>query len=90
MKIGMLDGEARIDRSSQSVSEARPAKVDLILADTSGKMDRRCLFLLFGSTRKKTQESTPSILTEIKENIILPFFTTGRFGPLAGRRDEGG
>ena len=28
-----------IDRSSQSVSEARPAKVDLILADTSGKMD---------------------------------------------------
>ena len=32
-------GEARIDRSSQSVSEARPAKVDLILADTSGKMD---------------------------------------------------
>jgi hypothetical protein len=27
------------DRSSQSVSEARPAKVDLILADTSGKMD---------------------------------------------------
>jgi hypothetical protein len=32
-------GEARIDQSSQSVSEARPAKVDLILADTSGKMD---------------------------------------------------
>ena len=30
-----------IDRSSQSVSEARPAKVDLILADTSGKMDTR-------------------------------------------------
>ena len=36
---GPLKGEARIDRSSQSVSEARPAKVDLILADTSGKMD---------------------------------------------------
>jgi hypothetical protein len=34
---------------------------------------------------KKMQESTPRFLkriTEDKENIILPFFTTGRFGPL--------
>ena len=45
---------------------------------------RGCLFLLFGSTLvvkiKKTQESTPRFLkriTEDKENIILPFFTTG-------------
>ena len=37
---------------------------------------------------KKTQESTPSVPVMPKknnrdeENIILPFFTTGRFGPL--------
>ena len=39
---------------------------------------------------KKTQESTPSVLVmpkknnRDKENIILPLFTTGRFGPLVG------
>ena len=37
---------------------------------------------------KKTQESTPSVPVMPKknnrdeENMILPFFTTGRFGPL--------
>jgi hypothetical protein len=57
---------------------------------------RGCLFQMFGSTLvvkiKKTQESTPSVLVmpkknnRDKENIILPFFTTGRLGPLVQRR----